>query len=551
MGEVWVAKDRQTGGKIALKLLKVEAAASKEQRGRFEREARIARSLQSPNITRTFDSGVDEDGSPFMAMELLEGHDLQKRIKTEKVLPIQYVVQLSIQVGRALHVAHAAGLVHRDLKPANIFLSERDGEEIAKVLDFGIAKGSAEASEFTTAGEMLGTASYMSPEQIRNAKTVNHQADLWALAVVLFRALTGQFPFPETGFELFLALTQDPLPTPIRITSLVPALPRPLDVFFERAFTRDVASRYPNASAMIVGFCRAAGVTVPQDILSAADSPMPERPLSGQFPAVSLSSSALPPISGQPISGQPVSGQPISGQPISGQPISGQPFSGPGSSTQPLSGQPYSGQRFGGLPTPVPGSSPSGGPVTPVPGSPSPYGQPHVHEHPPASEPQGLSGTLMLDSLPDLAASMSHGPAPAAGRPASNPHPSLQDLDPDEPDNASTLFYQPGLQVPMDIRPDASRPNTPPPGFGPPAERPQVFTAPLDAVRAAAADFPANPDPSATASNQPPGLNPGLAPGPERTAPSRGFRSAGLFIVIVIVVLLGGAAFAVLFLMKG
>ena len=213
MGEVWVATDLARGGKIALKLLKVEAAESKEHRARFEREARIATSLVSPHITRVSDSGLDEDGTPFMAMELLSGQDLQQRIKTEKVLPITYVVRLAIQVGRGLHVAHAAGLVHRDLKPANIFLAQMGDEEIAKVLDFGIAKGNAQdASEFTTAGAMLGTASYMSPEQIRNAKTVDHRADLWALAVVLFRSLTGQFPFQETGFELFLAMMQDPLP---------------------------------------------------------------------------------------------------------------------------------------------------------------------------------------------------------------------------------------------------------------------------------------------------------------------------------------------------
>jgi eukaryotic-like serine/threonine-protein kinase len=209
-----------------------------------------------------------------MAMELLHGEDLSRRIKKEKALPLQYVVRLAIHVGRALHVAHSAGLVHRDLKPANIFIARHGDDEIIKVLDFGVAKGGQlESTEYTTAGSMLGTASYMSPEQIKNAKTVDHRADLWAFAVVLFRSLTGELPFPQTGFDLFLALTQDPLPAPQPITVLKPDLPRPLNVFFERSFVKELDKRYANASAMVVGFCRAAGVTVPADVLQAADTP--------------------------------------------------------------------------------------------------------------------------------------------------------------------------------------------------------------------------------------------------------------------------------------
>ncbi|MBK8256308.1 MAG: protein kinase [Polyangiaceae bacterium] len=410
MGEVWVANDRATGARVALKVLKLDAATSKEHRARFEREARIASSLISPHITRVTDAGIDENDTPYMALELLEGDDLQKRIKTEKVLPLQYVVRLAIQVGRALHVAHTAGLVHRDLKPANIFLARQGNDEIAKVLDFGIAKGgSLESTEYTTAGAMLGTASYMSPEQIRNAKTVDHRADLWALAVVLFRALTGNFPFPETGFELFLALTQDPIPTPIKATSLVPTLPAPLNVFFERSFLKDISQRYPNASAMIVGFCRAAGVTVPPDILEAASVAVPA-PISTSVPQ-----------SGQPTS-SPQSGQPVSG-PHSGQPVSG-PHSG-----QPMSGQPSSG----------------------------------VHPAPVHHEPIGLSGTLMLDVAPDPMPPMARsGSVPAAGR--SGEIPLLDaELDPDEPDNAATLFYHPGASAPVAIQRDLPLPPGPPP----------------------------------------------------------------------------------------
>ncbi len=307
MGEVWVAKELSTGRKLALKLLKSEGADSKETRGRFEREARIAATLVSPHIAQVTDSGVDEDGQPFMAMELLVGEDLQQRLKAEKGLPLAQVVRLAIQVGRALHVAHSAGLVHRDLKPANIFLARQGDEEVVKVLDFGIAKTeSLGSTQYTAAGAMLGTASYMSPEQIRNAKGVDHRADLWALSVVLFRALTGQFPFEQSGFELFLALMEDPMPTPRKVTSLASDLPAPLNVFFERSFLRDQSLRYPTASAAIVGFCRAAGVTVPADVLHTAgappaSAPVPTPPASAPVPQPRASAPFLAPPASAPV----------------------------------------------------------------------------------------------------------------------------------------------------------------------------------------------------------------------------------------------------------
>src|SRR5207253_3099846 len=112
---------------------------------------------------------------------------------------------------------------------------------------------------------------------------------------VLFRSLTGQFPFTEVGCELFLALMQDPIPTPRKVTSLVPELPAPLNVFFERSFVRDLSQRYATASAAVIGFCRAAGVTVPSDVLHAEGAPVSSAPVSA------------PPVSRPPISSSPVS----------------------------------------------------------------------------------------------------------------------------------------------------------------------------------------------------------------------------------------------------
>jgi len=412
MGEVWVGKEIATGRELAVKLLNAAAADSKEHRARFEREAHIAKTLVSPHIAQVTDSGLDEDDKPFMVLELLHGEDLQKRIKTDKALPIGQVVRLAIQVGRALHVAHSAGLVHRDLKPANIFLARQGDDEIVKVLDFGIAKtGAMDSTQYTAAGAMLGTASYMSPEQIRNAKTVDHRADLWAFAVVLFRALTGELPFEQTGFDLFLALAQDPIPVPRKVTSLVPSLPAPLNVFFERSFVRELDQRYPNASAMVVGFCRAAGVTVPADVLYAADAPMPSAP------------------------------------------ISSSPQTGPRSSNVPVSAP----------------ASPAFSPAVP-------------------DEPLGLSGTMVIDAPHlDHPGDSARRPVPAAGRPGEMASASMQ-LDPDEPDNAATLFYQPSPQGAPPGPPEANA--SPAPGFGTSTGRQPVFTYPLDAARAGAGTLP-------------------------------------------------------------
>ena len=439
MGEVWSATDRQTGARVAVKLLHAGAADSKENRGRFEREARIAGTLVSPHICRVSDSGVSEDGDPFMVLELLEGEDLSKRIKTQGHLPASQVVTVAIQVGRALHVAHSAGLVHRDLKPGNIFLAKQGGEEVCKVLDFGIAKtGSMESTQYTSAGAMLGTSSYMSPEQVRSAKTVDHRADLWAFAVVLFRALTGELPFPQTGFELFLAMAEDPIPTPAKVTALMPELPGPLNVFFERAFANKIEERYQSASAMVVGFCRAGGVTVPADVLTAADARTP----SGQY-------HAAPPSSGQQAPGSGGHGAPASGG-------YGAPASG-GYGAPPSSGQ--------------------GGAAS-----------------------SSLGATMMLDG--DMA------------------------LDPNEPDNAATLFYQPSLKdlpggPPPGPPPAPPAPPPPPhpanPGsatgnYGPPS-KPVVFTMPLDQARAAAGQLTATGEHAAASAGaqQAPGAQPSFA----------------------------------------
>jgi serine/threonine-protein kinase len=197
MGAVWFARDRGLERDVALKLILAEGADSTSAVERFTREARLLASLSSRHVVHVFDFGVD-GRSPFLVMELLHGEDLGARLKRQGRLTPEETAHLSGQIARALAGAHERGLVHRDLKPGNVFLAQIDGEEVVKVLDFGIAKSldfAVDGGELTKTGALVGTPQYMSPEQIRAAKRVDHRSDLWSLAVVLYRCLTGQLAF--------------------------------------------------------------------------------------------------------------------------------------------------------------------------------------------------------------------------------------------------------------------------------------------------------------------------------------------------------------------
>ncbi|HVY45595.1 MAG TPA: serine/threonine-protein kinase, partial [Minicystis sp.] len=216
MGSVWVARHLQLGTPVAVKFMDGALAAVPELRTRFEREARAAAVLQSPNVVRVLDYGL-EAGAPYIAMELLQGETLGARLKRERRLPLPAVGRVVAQVTRALRRAHEAGIVHRDLKPQNVFLAREDDEEVVKVLDFGIAKmlvGEGTKAGDTSTGTLLGSPSYMSPEQVRRSKTIDHRSDLWSLAVVAYRALTGRLPYPgdEVGDVIVRICTETPPP---------------------------------------------------------------------------------------------------------------------------------------------------------------------------------------------------------------------------------------------------------------------------------------------------------------------------------------------------
>jgi eukaryotic-like serine/threonine-protein kinase len=247
MGSVWLAQHLTLHSPVAIKLIDATIATNPEALSRFLREAQAAASLRSPHVVQILDHGVD-NGVPFIVMELLDGESLAARIERVSRLSPQDTARIMTQVGRAMTKAHEAGVVHRDLKPDNIFLVRNDEEEIAKVLDFGIAKantlGVASVSSATRTGSVLGTPYYMSPEQAEGAKGVDHRTDIWAMGVIACECLTGLRPFDaETLGAMLLAICAREMPVPSRLGPVPPAF----DAWFARACSRDVNQRFSTA----------------------------------------------------------------------------------------------------------------------------------------------------------------------------------------------------------------------------------------------------------------------------------------------------------------
>jgi eukaryotic-like serine/threonine-protein kinase len=252
MGKVWRGRHLPLDIDVAIKIMNVTQFDSAEWRARFRREAKAAARLKISNVVQVYDYGLEGD-NPYMVMELLEGEDLANQLRREKRLSIAATLRIVDQVCLALTHAHAAGLVHRDLKPANLFLARQGDTEIVKILDFGIAKvirreatdGSMAIDGSTETGAMLGSPHYMSPEQVRNSKQVDHRSDLWSLGVIVFRCVTGRLPFPgkEVG-DVLVDVCTGPVPIPSQVAG---DLDPGMDGFLQRALTRDLEMRFQSA----------------------------------------------------------------------------------------------------------------------------------------------------------------------------------------------------------------------------------------------------------------------------------------------------------------
>ena len=260
MGSVWIADHLSLQSQVAVKFMSQTHLDDPVSVQRFRQEARAAAEIRSPHVVQVFDHGVSAEGLPFIVMELLDGESLEKRVKRIGPLSRWEMARVLGQSCKGLAKAHERGILHRDIKPPNIFLIDAGGEPFVKVLDFGVAKFSGEESmEMTAAGHMVGTPAYMSPEQLFEGKEVDHRGDLWSMAVVAYWALTGQRPFEGmTLGELCVAIKRGEFVLP---SSMRNDLSVDIDLFFQRAFHRDLARRFSTAKEMAQAFENAAGVS--------------------------------------------------------------------------------------------------------------------------------------------------------------------------------------------------------------------------------------------------------------------------------------------------
>jgi serine/threonine-protein kinase len=298
MGIVLAARHEALGTDVAIKLLRSEALRNTDVIGRFIREARAAVSLKSEHVARVFDVGNLEDGRPYIVMERLQGKDLGAVIDEGPEIGVHDAVAYVIQACEAIAEAHSAGIVHRDLKPSNLFLTTGvGGRPLVKVLDFGISKvaaGSPEDMQLTKTAEVIGSPSYMSPEQLRSSRNVDARTDIWALGVILYELLTRRVPFhAETVTELVLRVVTEREPS---IRSIRPDVPEDLEAIVARCMQKQPEARYQSVLELVQAlepYAPGQPSTVSDRVRAVASSrqaPHPLAPAQSALPVPSTSS---------------------------------------------------------------------------------------------------------------------------------------------------------------------------------------------------------------------------------------------------------------------
>jgi serine/threonine-protein kinase len=293
MGSVWVARHLSLEVDVAVKFIHPDLLSGGDAivLERFRREAKLSAQIDSPHVVRVFDHGVERTSQcPYIVMELLRGESLWDRLQRLQRLPPGDAARIVAEVAEGLEAAHERGIVHRDIKPQNVFLARtREGAEVAKILDFGIAKSSSPGRDVleqvkTSTGVIIGTPQYMSPEQLMRATPVDAAGDRWALAVVAYELVTGKLPFAgETLAATLVAITRAEIAPASHDTP--GALPE-LDAFFERALAVEPSRRFTTATELARAFSRSVGGAVPASVVpSGADT----RPVPGALALDSLS----------------------------------------------------------------------------------------------------------------------------------------------------------------------------------------------------------------------------------------------------------------------
>ena len=304
MGTVYRAWDRVSERACAVKMMQRTADLDEAAQARFRDEARIVASLCHPSIVEVYDQGEDADGTLYLAMELLIGQDLHSLLLAQPRLPIERALDIAHQIGSALHTVHLSGVIHRDIKPRNVFLVQPPGEltaRIVKVIDFGLSKFTSSTNR-STEGLLIGTPDFLPPEAWSGmGHAVDARGDQWALAVVLYRMLSGRLPFEAAapGVTLGHAIcTLEPRP----LHESVPELPPRIEAAILRALSKDKEQRFRS----VLDFLRALhGHPLPREraVTCAAPVPRPgfvEEQATRLMPTVTLTAEPEAPSSRRP-----------------------------------------------------------------------------------------------------------------------------------------------------------------------------------------------------------------------------------------------------------
>ncbi|MCX5743614.1 MAG: serine/threonine-protein kinase, partial [Proteobacteria bacterium] len=231
---------------VAIKVLLPEMVANESTVQRFLREAQATVRLRSEHVARVQDVGTFDDGTPFMVMEYLDGNDLNQILRHHGPQSPAVVVDLLLQACEGISEAHANSIIHRDIKPSNFFLTQRpDGSMLLKILDFGISKAPVGYDDLTGTQTVIGTPTYMAPEQMRSGKAADPRSDIWSLGVVMYQLLTGRPPFQGESYAELILQVDGEAPSPMQI-----ALPLGLAEIIYRCLEKAPAARFQDAGEL-------------------------------------------------------------------------------------------------------------------------------------------------------------------------------------------------------------------------------------------------------------------------------------------------------------